>query len=146
MDNDLPKKDTNYNELLKLVFLLSMFLICIVIDLNTRLKYCKNINTDVILLILSHRLIYVFLMLGWIFNNKIILIFYILFICSINIHWIVNEWKCDLTQKENKICEYTEYKYFDYIYLIFTEKIADVIQIFLMILFLIISFIKLCFV
>jgi len=125
-----------------MLLILSIFLLSVIIDVFTRIKFCKNVNIKSISLILTHRFFYIFMYFGWIFNNKIILIFYILTLIFINVYWYLNQNICDITQIENDICEYEKYKNFDYLYMLFEPKTADIIMKSLLSLFFLISVVK----
>lgn len=125
-----------------LLIFLSIFLISIIIDAFTRLRLCKNIDAKLISILLIHRFVYIFMYFGWIFNNKIILISYILSLISIHLYWYFNNNICDVTSIENDLCEYEEYKYFDYLYIFFDVKTADIILKSLLVIFISISVIK----
>ena len=60
-----------------------------------------------------HHFIALFITLGWLFNNKNILLFYILFIICIVIHWKTNDDKCFLTVIYNRLCGYDDRKLFN---------------------------------
>lgn len=60
-----------------------------------------------------HHFIAVFMGLGWLFNNKYILLFYILFLISIFIHWKTNGGKCFLTVMYNRLCGFDDRKLFN---------------------------------
>ena len=60
-----------------------------------------------------HHFIALFITLGWLFNNKNILLFYILFIICVVIHWKTNDDKCFLTVIYNRLCGYDDRKLFN---------------------------------
>ena len=63
-----------------------------------------------------------FSILGWLFNNKILLAFYLLSISFSLFHWIVNDSNCILTQKFNNLCGYPENLSFNDLYKILGFK------------------------
>jgi len=125
-----------------LLIFLSIFLVSVIIDTFTRLRFCKNVDIKLISILLTHRFVYIFMYFGWIFNNKIILILYILSLISVHLYWYFNNNICDVTRIENDLCEYEEYKYFDYLYIFFDTKTADIILKSLLVVFISISVIK----
>jgi hypothetical protein len=60
-----------------------------------------------------HHFIALFITLGWLFNNKNILLFYILFIICVVLHWKTNDDKCFLTVIYNRLCGYDDRKLFN---------------------------------
>ena len=104
----------NYD--LKIVWLIAS-ITCIIFILNlymnTKIMNCfKNqsvIKKIIILLItLIHIIVVLFLFFGWLFFNKKILLVYLIFQLLIIIHWIINEWKCKLSQIVNNICKFED--------------------------------------
>lgn len=128
-------------EVLLLIIIVS--LISIFYDYCVRMKDCKNKNAIVISVNIIHRLIYVFLMLGWLFNDKTILTIYLVIIGIVLFHWLLNKGKCKSTQLEFDICQYPNFKNFDYLYLIFNNKIGNIIQKVLMVIFIGVTIYKL---
>ena len=108
----------------KLVFLLCVFAVLSVIDARTKYKKCIKEHPRIIPELLLHRLIGTFIYLGWIFNNKIVLIFYLLFELGILLHWCTNHFKCCLTENENKICKFDKKERYDYVFRMFSDKTA----------------------
>jgi hypothetical protein len=110
---------------------LNIFIILVIlfftIDLCYRLPKCKNISIKIILLIFLHRLFLTLIYYGWIFDNKVFLISYLFLIILLYLYWLQNDWKCDITKIENNLCKYDTYTNFDYFYIIFNEKIANII-------------------
>jgi len=113
--------------MIKLFIFIIIFTLFFIIDIFTRFLKCKNSNLKILLLIFFHRLFYTFIYYAWIFDNKIILILCLFLIIFTYIHWYFNNWKCKQTEIENNICNYDKYMNFDYFYIIFNEKIADLI-------------------
>ena len=68
-----------------------------------------------------------FIYVGWIFDNKMILIFYLVFEVIIILHWITNHWKCCLTQYENKVCNFDKKEKYDYVFKIMNNKTAIIL-------------------
>lgn len=107
------------------------------------------IYIQILVLQYIHHIISLFLTLGWLFNNKYILIFYILFIIIVILHWNMNGDKCFLTVIYNRLCGYDDTKLFNEIsgiiglkkYKIWTDYITYV----LMILYILIALYKIFF-
>ena len=59
------------------------------------------------------------------------------------VHWLFNDWKCILTQYENKKCKFDKNQNYDLIYKIFQKDIATIISIIVKILVIFIVFYKL---
>ena len=127
----------------KALILFILFLILSFIDILTKYKKCVKDQPKIIPEIFLHRAISVFFYFGWIFNNKVILIFYLIGAFIILIHWFTNKFECVLTQYENKICNFRDDTRYDYIFRIFNYKTSVIITIILEILILFIIFYKL---
>jgi hypothetical protein len=63
-----------------------------------------------------HHFINIFANFGWLSNDRIILITYLLAPIIVLIHWNTNNNKCILTQMHNEICHQHEDKAFDDIF------------------------------
>ena len=127
----------------KVLFLLYLFVILSIIDCLTQYRKCIISHPEMICEILLHRLINIFAYFAWIFDNKIILIFYIIFMVALIIHWSTNNWECILTKYENKVCKFNKNARYDYFFIIFDEKTASFITIIIKIVILIIILKKL---
>lgn len=127
----------------KALILFCIFIILSIIDCITKYRKCVISQPKIIPEILLHRLINVFVYFAWLFNNKIILIFYILFAIGLVIHWYTNNWQCILTTYENKVCKFDKDSRYDYIFRIFNHNIATIITVIIKIIILIIIFWKL---
>ena len=64
----------------------------------------KKHDIDIILCLFIHNIISVFLTLGWLSNNKNILMIHIISILFIMMHWKINNSLCVLTVYTNKRC------------------------------------------
>ena len=91
-------------------------------------SYCflkiKSIFKKIQIIIIQylHHWMQMFSILGWLFNNKILLAFYLLSISFSLFHWIVNDSNCILTQKFNNLCGYPENLSFNDLYKILGFK------------------------
>ena len=95
-------------ELEKVTILIYLFILELSLDLVSnkcyqKLEYIDKLKFDVILLI--HHAVSIFAQFGWIFNNKKILIFYIIQNCIVLLHWLTNKGKCFITTMINKLCK-----------------------------------------
>ena len=71
------------------------------------------IYIQILVLQYIHHFIVIFMGWGWLFNNKYILLFYILFIIGVILHWKTNDDKCFLTVTYNRLCGYDDSKLFN---------------------------------
>ena len=125
---------------------LILFIISIIltfIDLFTKYKKCAHDEPKIIPELFLHRAINIFVYFGWIFDNKIVLIFYLLFELCVVIHWFTNNFNCFLAEYENKVCKFDKNTRYDYIFRFFKLRTATVITITLKILVLFIVYYKL---
>lgn len=108
------------NDIILLKILIVVYILCVSLDMIYTYKNCiyKN-GVKIIPAILLHRLLTIFMYFGWLFNNKIVSIVYILILLTIIVHWLTNDWKCILTEYENYICDYPLNRKYD----IFGDKI-----------------------
>jgi hypothetical protein len=105
------------SELIKVIILILLVLISIIIDVNTTYKNCiEDKFYDIFPIIFIHRVVCIFMYFGWIFNDKNVLIIYIVFMVGILIHWYTNKWKCFLTEQESEICNFHRGRYYDPIF------------------------------
>ena len=116
---------------IKLVIFIIFVVVLSIIDSRTKYKQCIKDNPKIIPEMIFHRLIGTFIYFGWIFDNKIVLSFYLILETCILIHWITNRWKCCLTEYENKVCGFDDSEKYDYVFKIFTNKTAIVIALIL---------------
>ena len=91
------------------IILISIGLFSYLLDIYVNFdKYTNCItNIKVQFFHLFHHIFFVFTELGWISNNFYILLFNIIIIPSIFIHWKLNNNKCSWTQYNNKQCNTT---------------------------------------
>lgn len=109
----------------KFLILVVIFIFTTIYDTQTRFKMCLQTNTSEILpILLFHRMLWVFLFFGWVFLNKYILVIYLLFNISLQIHWLYNSNECIITQIERKICNFPANSYSDYFYNLFQNNIS----------------------
>lgn len=111
----------------KLVILLGIFIILSIVDSFTKYKQCIKDHPKIIPEMILHRFVGTFIYVGWIFDNKIVLIFYLIFEVCIMLHWILNNWQCCLTQYENKVCGFDKNVKYDYIFQVLSNKTAVVV-------------------
>jgi hypothetical protein len=131
------------NETKKILIVLILYIILLSIDFFSKYKCCIKNHPKIVPELIIHRLASLFIYTGWIFNNKIVLIFYLIFIIGIVIHWITNNNICFLTEYENKVCNFPKNTRYDYIYRIFNPSTATIITILFNIFILITVFWKL---
>ena len=92
----------------KFVILIYLYIFELSLDLVTNKCYQKLENKDKYkfnIILLLHHVISVFAQFGWIFNNKKILILYIIQNSIILLHWMTNKGKCFITVIINKLCK-----------------------------------------
>ena len=65
----------------------------------------------IIVTLLIHQMLEIFYSFGWLFNDKIILIFYLIYPFIIFFHWYTNDCQCILTQIESRICDFDDTQY-----------------------------------
>ena len=92
-----------------------------------------------IILLFLHQILVIFGNFGWLFNNKIMLILYLIIPLVVTLHWATNNNRCYLTLLENKICGYNQY-YFDDVFQIIGLKKFSVWNNYLHYIYLAISF------
>lgn len=91
----------------------------------TRFKNCLcEKKVEIIPILLFHRLLWVFLFFGWMFDDKLILGVYLIFILSLQTHWMFNKNQCFITQIERNICNLPENSYSDYLFNFFDTDIS----------------------
>lgn len=117
------------DESTKLCIFFSVFLVLLAIDYLGKYKDCI-VKTPLMMFELAlHRLINVFIYLGWIFNNKYVLGFYLIFNISLCIHWSLNNGRCCLTLFENQVCNFKKGTMYDYVFQVFDMKTATTITV-----------------
>tara|TARA_Y100000590_G_scaffold365515_1_gene424417 strand:- start:129 stop:674 length:546 start_codon:yes stop_codon:yes gene_type:complete len=77
---------------------------------------------EIIIIQYIHHWIQMFVILGWLFNNKSLLKIYLLSISFSLLHWIINDSNCILTEKFNNICNYPKNISFNDLYKILGLK------------------------
>lgn len=65
-------------------------------------------NRQVLYALLLHHIGNSFLLYGWLFSNKLLLMLHILTVIGIAIYWKLNNNRCDLTIYINRMCGYPE--------------------------------------
>ena len=108
----------------KLLVVIIIYILTSIYDMNTRFKTCLKGNIKILPVLLFHRLLWVFLFFGWIFDSKFILIIYLLFNIGLQIHWLFNNNECVITQIERKMCKLPADSYSDYFYNLFGKNIS----------------------
>ena len=88
-----------------MIYFLYYFIIDTIVDIiHPITKTCINNNSVVFFILLLHHLISCFLLIGWIFKSKSILLLHILTVVITCIYWFYNRNLCDLTVYVNKKC------------------------------------------
>lgn len=72
-----------------------------------------------------HHFVNIFANFGWLSNNRLILMIYLLAPIIVIIHWKTNNGKCILTQLHNKACNRHEDKVFDDVFNLLEMKQFD---------------------
>lgn len=108
----------NYDLKILIILCIIAFLIFLYDSYFSENKYCLSkkapfIYIQILILQYIHHFIAIFMSWGWLFNNKFILFFYILFLIGIFIHWKTNDGKCILTVIYNRLCNYNDDKLFN---------------------------------
>lgn len=126
------------NETEKLYILLIIIFLTSAYDIRTRFKDCLDTYRDrrftVITVIILHRVIWSFMYFGWTFNDRRVLILYLLFNVGLKMHWLTNDNECVVTQIERSLCNFPPDSYSDYLYNLLKEDTSLLygsIQIFL---------------
>ena len=97
-----------------------IWIITSVYDMCTRFKTCLcNGKIEILPILFIHRLMFVFLYFGWLFDDKLILGLYLLFMISLQVHWLFNDNQCIITQIERSICDLPKNSYSDYVFVFF---------------------------
>ena len=114
--------------IIEALYIIFISLIFVAIDLNNFSGKCiVNLDMDnkkkAMTIIFIHHLIASVAIFGCLFSSKIILILFCITSFLIIFHWITNSNKCFLTQKINKLCDFSNYQYFpDFFYIIGLKK------------------------
>jgi hypothetical protein len=85
------------------IILLSAF-IRTFIDVSQYYQNCYNKKSYVFLILLIHALVASYMFLGWLYNDKTKLKFFLLFWVFVLLHWLTNNGQCFLTVWTNKVC------------------------------------------
>ena len=110
-----------------LYFLAVLFILLTILDLIIYKTCIFERPLEVLPIILSHRLVWIFGNFGWVFNNKKILIAFLIFQITLMFHWRVNG-GCIMTQVQNEICGYPKDTNYDYIYVMLGKKKAGIVK------------------
>jgi hypothetical protein len=119
-------KINNY-DIYVLYFIIILSVITFIIDIRTNnntecLNRPDNFFIKKICICYSlfiHHLLQNFAVFGWLFNNKLILWFYVLIPFLMFIHWKTNNNQCVITQIVNGLCKFADSDYFNGIFNIF---------------------------
>lgn len=76
---------------------------------NYQIRTCINRDEKALYLLLLHHVGNCFLLYGWLFSNKMILLLHILTVIGTAIYWKLNNNRCDLTIYINRKCGFPEY-------------------------------------
>jgi hypothetical protein len=88
-----------------IIYFIFFFIIDTLIDiLNPLTLECIKNNASVLLLLIFHHFISCFILLGWIFYSKSVLLLHILTVIFTSIYWFYNKNLCDLTVHVNNKC------------------------------------------
>ena len=90
------------------------FLLDTLVDiLHPSSKLCINNNPQVLFILVLHHFINCFLLVGWIFNSKSMLLLHFIIVIGTIIYWGINDHLCDLTVYVNKLCGWDEKQSFN---------------------------------
>lgn len=115
----------NDTQLTILIILLSIVITAI--DMSTDYKECYDAHPHVFLILFFHALIWVFSYIGCFYNNKKILIIYLLSFIAIPIHWLMNNNRCIVTEYVNKTCGFDINRKYDRILMLKNGVIYSII-------------------
>ena len=108
-----------------LIVLLCVWIMASIFDMFTRFKNCLcSGKIEILPVLLFHRLLWIFMFFGWLFNDKFVLILYLGFLIIIQLHWFFNNNKCIITEIEINICDLPEDSYSDYFYNFFKQNLS----------------------
>lgn len=95
------------------LYFIYYFLLNTVLDIsNKNTNLCIQKNPSVLFILILHHFLSSFLLVGWLFDLKYILLLHILVVLGIIIYWQSNDNLCGLTTYVNKICGWNEEKPF----------------------------------
>jgi hypothetical protein len=126
MIKDFLQKCCN-DDLIKFKFLIIICFCIAIIDIFVKFWKCFIEKPAIFILVYIHTIIIFFTYFGWIFNNKYILIFHLLFLVGVMAQWAFNDWRCFVTNVENNVCEFSDYEYSDYFNRLFDKNLAPII-------------------
>lgn len=129
VDKDKARKnftftDKNIAIVLTLVSLATFFYDVILSDVRDCLEMVDDRQRQIaiILITLIHHFIVVFGLFGWLFNNKIFLIIYIVLIVIMIVQWKITGGICVITKSVSILADNPEYKRFNDVYKIIGLK------------------------
>lgn len=129
VDKDKARKnftftDKNIAIVLTLVSLATFFYDVILSDVRDCLEMVDDRQRQIaiILITLIHHFIVVFGLFGWLFNNKIFLIVYIVLIVVMIVQWKITGGICVITKSVSILADNPEYKRFNDVYKIIGLK------------------------
>lgn len=116
--------DKNIAIILTLVSLATFFYDVILSDVRDCLEMVDDRQRQIaiILITLIHHFIVVFGLFGWLFNNKIFLIVYIVLIVIMIVQWKITGGICVITKSVSILADNPEYKRFNDVYKIIGLK------------------------
>jgi hypothetical protein len=88
---------------LTIIIILLSFIVTI-IDISTDYSQCYKTCPNIFIILFLHAIIWIFTHFGCFYNNKKILILYLLCFIFLPIHWLLNNNRCIVTEYVNKIC------------------------------------------
>lgn len=97
-----------YDYKIFVVLIILSFIFFIIHTHTKKISECikkQNDKKKIIVTLLIHQMLEIFYSFGWLFNDKIILILYVIYPFIIFFHWYTNDCKCILTQIESRICD-----------------------------------------
>lgn len=129
VDKDKARKnftftDKNIAIILTIVSLATFFYDVILSDVRDCLEMVDDRQRQIaiILITLIHHFIVVFGLFGWLFNNKIFLIVYIVLIVVMIVQWKITGGVCVITKSVSILADNPEYKRFNDVYKIIGLK------------------------
>lgn len=92
-----------------MIFIITILILEIVLDFTNKKTYnCINKKPKIAKVLLLHHILNVFLMYGWLFDDKKINVIHILVVIGIIFYWKFNENKCNMTVEVNRECLWNE--------------------------------------
>ena len=129
VDKDKTRKnftftDKNIAIVLALVSLATFFYDVILSDVRDCLEMVDDRQRQITIIIITyfHHFIVVFGLFGWLFNNKIFLIVYIVLIVIMIVQWKITGGICVITKSVSILADNPEYKRFNDVYKIIGLK------------------------